>query len=123
MCYNYVCTCPFLLDSMQFNLFSGYVVTRRNFKMGKYFSISYYKKSRSSLINFCCCAKFDMDCGICNSLDGLMVVIQFTSTQSKQNRGETCNIGKSPTRMESYKILCHTLFCYNKPEQVFARCF
>ena len=33
--------CPVLLDLLQFDLFAEYVVTRRNLKMEKYFSIYY----------------------------------------------------------------------------------
>ena len=53
--------CPVLLDLLQFDLFAEYVVTRRNFKTGKYLSIYYNKNLILSLMLFCCFSNFYVD--------------------------------------------------------------
>ena len=91
-----VSSCTVLVEALQFDLISGYVVTRKNPRMVKYFSISYNEILCLSLMHLFWCDKFDMADEMYICLAGFMADMKHSIAFPKQNRGVACN-GRNPT--------------------------
>ena len=88
-----------LIEALQFDLISEYVVTRTNPMMVKYLSISYNEILCLSLMHLFWCDKFDMADEMYICLAGFIADMKHSIAFTKQNRGVACNSGNPTINM------------------------
>ena len=114
--------CPIILASLEFNVFSHYLTTRKK-EDGTYLSKSAYNGIRSSLQHLYRMSGQVMSAEMTKDLAHFMAGLKRTITSEKVQRGETLDEGKRIMTFEVYNKMCEIMYKGEDDEFLFAHTF
>ena len=112
-------SCFFNVANITFEVFSNYVISRRN--ENRSYSNSYYQGLRSALMHIFRTASYEPPQELFKETKKFMAGLRRTVASDIQELGISCEQGKSPMTFALYRRLCQKLVSSPKAEDIFTR--
>ena len=116
-------SCPIILPSIDFNIFSHYITSRKKETDGSYLGVSSYGNIRSAFNHLHRSSGQQPDPDMAKRLSHFMSGLKRTSADSKARSGKSLNEGKRPMSMAVYERMCHHLYEGEDDEYLFGHAF